>query len=276
MNFQFSHDQLGLARSRGAGRAPVLAALLLLFVLQGCSAVGFGGSDSEGVFASGKPRTVWTNRKLRGGSQVIGRVIPPTETPGDFPVIEIPNNPQVKSMMAALTGNERRCLEQRLVRGRSLVLEIQPILRQYGVPDEFVNLAMLESAFNPKAISPSGAVGLWQFTKSTARNYGLVVNQKVDERKDPLKSTHAAAKHLVDLFDIYGAWYLALAAYNAGVGRVNKAIQIAGTTDFFEIAERGLLAKETQDFVPRFLALTTISRAPETYGFDSIYKLASN
>lgn len=130
------------------------------------------------------------------------------------------------------------------------------ILDAYGVPSDLKYLVMVESAFNPKAVSKAGATGLWQFMYATARSYDLRINAVVDDRCDPVLSTIAAAKYLKDLYSIYGDWSLVLAAYNCGPGNVNKAIKRSGKNSFWEIYQ--YLPKETRNYVPAFIASTYV------------------
>jgi hypothetical protein len=138
-----------------------------------------------------------------------------------------------------------------------------------GVPPVLVNVAGIESRFNPAAVSPAGAKGMWQFMRSTAELYGLRVSKGLDQRTDPLLSTVAAARHLRDLFASYKDWYLALAAYNAGPGRINEALHKSAKRCFWEISRAGKLSRETERFVPRFIALSLIMNDPEQYGFEA-------
>jgi membrane-bound lytic murein transglycosylase D len=131
----------------------------------------------------------------------------------------------------------------------------EEVLDKYNMPMELKNLAIIESALNPNAVSRVGATGLWQFMFPTGKMYGLEVNTFIDERRDPVKSTHAAAQYLRDLHKIYDDWALALAAYNCGPGNVNKAIRRSGgKKDFWEIYD--FLPKETRGYVPGFIAAT--------------------
>jgi len=125
----------------------------------------------------------------------------------------------------------------------------------------------VESGFNPYAYSRAKATGPWQFMKGTAKVYGLRVDTYVDERRDPIKSTVAAARYLRDLYDLFGAWPLAMAAYNAGEGKVMRALQKARVESFSEISKTRLIRRETKEYVPRFMAATIIARNPDRYGF---------
>jgi membrane-bound lytic murein transglycosylase D len=127
---------------------------------------------------------------------------------------------------------------------------------------------MIESGFNPVAVSRAGAKGLWQFMAGTARRYGLRVDQWVDERFDPEKSTLAAAAYLRDLYAQFGSWSLAQAAYNAGEMTVTRAIRSVGSTDFWALARSSSLKQETKEFVPQIHAATVIGQDPSRYGFD--------
>ncbi len=144
---------------------------------------------------------------------------------------------------------------------------VEPIFREFGLPTELMYLSLVESGFNPRAFSRARASGPWQFMKATGRMYKLNVSWYVDERRDPIKSTVAAAHHLRDLYDRFGSWPLALAAYNAGSGKVSRAIRKTGTRDFWKIRRTWYIRRETKDYVPRFIAATLIAKNPTAYGF---------
>ena len=158
----------------------------------------------------------------------------------------------------------------------------EPIIEQaldvHGVPNELKYLPVIESALNPVAVSRVGATGLWQFMYSTGKLYGLKQNSLVDDRRDPMKATWAAAKHLRDLYDRFGAWDLAIAAYNCGTGNVNKAIyRSGGKTNFWDIYY--YLPRETRGYVPAFIAATYIMTYHAEHGIcpmDSKLPLATD
>lgn len=144
---------------------------------------------------------------------------------------------------------------------------IKGMLKENELPEELIYHAMVESGLNPRAYSRAHAAGLWQFVLSTARLYGLSRTWWIDERRDPIKSTQAAADHLKDLYIEFDDWYLALAAYNAGAGRINRAIRLHQTRDFWRLNS---LPRETRNHVPTFLATAIITRNPAEYGFKPL------
>ncbi|HZP38397.1 MAG TPA: transglycosylase SLT domain-containing protein [Methylomirabilota bacterium] len=168
------------------------------------------------------------------------------------------------------TGYRREVVEGWLARSGRYLPMILDVFRQKGLPDELVFTAMIESGFNPTAVSHAGAKGLWQFMAPTARLYGLRVDSWLDERMDPEKSTVAAANYLRDLYTQFGSWDLAQAAYNAGDARVQQAITRTGSRDFWTLHRTSLLMEETKNFVPAIHAATLISLSPERYGFTVV------
>ena len=161
-------------------------------------------------------------------------------------------------------------LEHGLERGGRYREMIESTLREEGVPQELIYLAQAESGFHPLALSRVGARGMWQFMSSRARGYGLEHNLWVDERQDPEKSTRAAAHHLKDLYNQFGDWYLAMAAYNSGPGTVQSAVKRTGYADFWELYKRNVLPKETRNYVPIILAVTIMAKNPAQYGLADI------
>ncbi len=143
---------------------------------------------------------------------------------------------------------------------------VQRVLHEEGMPQDLIYLAQAESAFQPQAVSRAGARGMWQFMSFAGHKYGLQKSWWVDERQDPEKATRAAAHDLRDLYDQFGDWYLAMAAYNSGAGAVQHAIERTGYADFWELYKRNALPKETKNYVPIILALTIISKDPGRYG----------
>jgi membrane-bound lytic murein transglycosylase D len=145
---------------------------------------------------------------------------------------------------------------------------IERVLDEEGLPRDLIYLAQAESAFQPTAASHKACVGIWQFAAWRGHEYGLNRNWWIDERQDPEKSTRAAAHHLHDLYDQFGDWYLAMAAYDTGPGNVQKAIEHTGYADFWELYKRNALLKETRNYVPIILALALVAKDPQRYGIQ--------
>ncbi len=147
---------------------------------------------------------------------------------------------------------------------------IQRILAEEGVPQELIYLAEAESGFLPRAVSWAHAVGMWQFIPGTGQLYDLTRNSKIDERFDPPKATRAAARMLKDLYQRYGDWYLAMAAYNCGPSNVDRAVERTGYADYWELLKLHALPKETSNYVPIIVAMTIMAKNPKDYGLEDI------
>ena len=147
---------------------------------------------------------------------------------------------------------------------------ITGVLDEYGLPRELIYVCMIESGFNPEAVSRASAVGPWQFVRSTAQDYGLRHDAWIDARRDPVKSTHAAARHFRDLYSRYHSWPMALAAYNAGVGNVARAIRRADSNDFWVLADAGTLPDEATRYVPKAMAAMIVGNDPDHFGFGDV------
>ena len=177
-------------------------------------------------------------------------------------------NPQVQFFLDLFTGSRRDAMTLWVGRSGRYLAMARDVFRSRGLPEDLVFTAMIESGFKPDAVSRVGAKGMWQFMAGTARRYGLRVDRWVDERLDPEKSTVAAAAYLHDLYEMFGSWSLAQAAYNAGEVKVARAIRHTGSRDFWTLAQSRHLKRETKDFVPQIHAATMIGRDPDRYGFD--------
>jgi membrane-bound lytic murein transglycosylase D len=147
---------------------------------------------------------------------------------------------------------------------------IEKILAEEGVPQELMFLAQAESGYLPRAMSNKLCVGIWQFSKATGHEYGLMQTASTDDRMDPEKATRAAARHLKDLYTHFGDWYLAMAAYDCGPACVDKAVMRTGYADFFELRRLNALPKETANYVPVILAMTIIGKNAPEYGLDRL------
>jgi len=177
---------------------------------------------------------------------------------------------QVAGYINYFSTRGRPTLEKALTRSGRYREMIERALKQEGVPQDLIYLAQAESGFHPYAVSRVGARGIWQFMGSRAKGYGLHRDFLVDERQDPEKSTHAAARHLKDLYNQFGDWYLAMAAYNSGPGTVQSAVKRTGYADFWELYRRNVLPRETRNYVPIIVAVTIMAKNPAQYGLDSI------
>ena len=243
-------------------------------------AASWGGSTPTMSEAIWTPDATWT--------EVFGQPAePPTARPVNFAPEPILAPARIQAKPAAAyrvsvnehvrffldrfqTGYRRAVVESWLARSGRYLPMILDVFQQKGLPEELVFTAMIESGFNPVAVSNAGAKGLWQFMAPTARLYGLRVDRWLDERLDPEKSTVAAANYLRDLYIQFGSWDLAQAAYNGGDVRVQQAIQRTGSRDFWALRRSPILLEETKNFVPAIHAATLIGRQPERYGFSVV------
>ena len=157
-----------------------------------------------------------------------------------------------------------------LARSEKYIPFMKSVLKEYGLPEDLVYLSLIESGFDPYAYSRAKAVGLWQFISPTGKRYGLRVNWWVDERRDPEKSTIAAAKYLKDLYEMFACWYLAAAGYNAGEYKIINAIKRYRTDDFWKLTKHRYLKRETKDYVPLMIAAALVAKDPEKYGFIDV------
>lgn len=147
---------------------------------------------------------------------------------------------------------------------------MKKILKENDVPEEIVFLPLIESGFSPHAYSSARAAGYWQFIASTGKHYGLEINWWKDERRDPVKSTVAAANYLKDLYRMFGSWNLAMAAYNAGEGKILRALNKTKTDDYWSLLNTRYIKNETKNYVPKFIAASLIATNPGDFGFDDL------
>lgn len=176
--------------------------------------------------------------------------------------IDVPESEEIKKYIAYYL-RDKKGLEIALRRAKLYLPHIKKILRKHRLPEDLALLPLVESAFNPFAVSPSGAGGIWQLMPDTARRYGLRVDGEIDERFDLEKSTEAAARYLKDLYRIFGSWELVLAAYNCGEGCVSRK---TGGGNFWKTRKN--LPRQTRRYVPKFFAALLIARDPRKYGIS--------
>ena len=189
---------------------------------------------------------------------------PVSEAPSDYP---LEMNPRVVRFIDFFQNTMPSRFQTYINRSGRYSPMMRRILREHGIPEDLVYLSMIESGFSPHAYSKAHAVGLWQFISSTGRLYGLKADKWVDDRRDPEKATRAAARHLRDLYETFGDWNLALAAYNCGEARVSRAIRKAGHRNYWDLD----LPRQTDEYVPCFMAAVIIGKNPEAYGFRREY-----
>lgn len=185
----------------------------------------------------------------------------------DFPIIL---TPQVEMYLELIQTKQRRTFARWLERSGRYLPMMQAELEKAGLPLDLAYLAMIESGYSQTAYSRAKAVGLWQFMKGTGKHCGLTINSYVDERRDALKSTKAAASYLSELYDKFGDWHLAVAAYNAGPGKVGYGLKKYNVDNFWDLADKKYLRLETKRYVPKLIATIMIAKNPEKYGFTSL------
>lgn len=183
----------------------------------------------------------------------------------DFPITV---NTAVEKWIDYFTGRGRKHMVKYLDRSEHFIPFIRPLLRQYGLPEDLVYLAMIESGFNNHARSFAKAVGPWQFISATGKRYGLSVNWWVDERRDTRKSTLSAAQYLKDLYGMFNSWELAAASYNAGEAKLARAVRRYGTSDFWALTRHRFLRPETRDYVPKIIAAALVAKNRTQFGFE--------
>lgn len=195
--------------------------------------------------------------------------------PPQMPVPEFDNVPEqltpyVDRWLSYFQGKGREHMERYLSRSTRYEKLMKKILRQNGLPEDIIYIALIESGFSPRAISRAAAVGYWQFIRGTGKRYGLQINSFVDERRDPEIATQAAADYFKELYSEFNSWFLSMASYNVGEGRVRREIKRNKTNDFWVLAKKRRLPKETVNYIPKFLAARLIANDPEKYGFKDI------
>jgi len=190
-----------------------------------------------------------------------------------LPVSDIPLtlNSQVEYFLYYFQTKGRQAYSRWLSRSSRYIPMMKGILKREGIPEDLVYVAMIESGFQLHARSWADAVGPWQFMSGTGKRYDLRIDQWIDERKDPVKATTAAAMYLKELYGIFkGDWYLAAAGYNAGENKILRAINMYNTSDFWEISRGPYLKRETKEYVPKLLAAAFIAKDPARYGFTDV------
>ena len=229
--------------------------------------IGEKDSDTKTQLSSGPAKQIPQVPQIELGAQetsAVGRTNP-QQSYEDIK-FEVKRNSRVEHYIRRFSsGKGKKNFAEILKRSGIFLPEIKEILRSEGIPSEIAYLPLIESGFNPRAVSRKNAVGLWQFIRPTGLKYGLKINYWVDERMDVDKSTLAAARYLKKMHEEFGSWELALAGYNCGEKRVSRAIRKTGSTDFWTLSRK--LPRETRNYLPKFNAALIIAKDPEKYGF---------
>lgn len=199
-----------------------------------------------------------------------GVPLPALHGHADSPVfsLDLPEHPAVERRLEVYLEREKRNLDTALARMARYRRFVDSSIRERGLPPELLALPLLESRYMARAVSRSGAAGIWQIMRNTSGALGLREDEWVDERRDFWKSTQAALRKLEGDYRLFGDWFLALAAYNCGTGCLTRLLVSSGARDFWELRERGLLKPETAEFVPAFIALTRIVSSPARFGLQ--------
>ncbi len=208
---------------------------------------------------SEKPFSDLTQQRLKQLMQELPQTA--AEIPHDFPILW---NDRVKEKIVFFQTEAKKPLTRWLARSHKYLPMIRKIFAEEGIPQDLAYLPLIESGFNTNAYSWAHAVGIWQFIKGTAKHFGLRVTWWLDERRDPEKSTRAAAKYLKKLHNMFGDWHLALAAYNCGEGRVSRTMKKQGKDNYWDLD----LPTQTENYVPLYIAALLIAKAPQRYGFE--------
>jgi membrane-bound lytic murein transglycosylase D len=208
--------------------------------------------------------------QLKPPSEDVAQLDEVMEDSSDVKPYHIPMilNDSVENHLEYFKTRGRDVFQLWLDRSARYIPVMRAIFKEKNLPEDLVYVAMIESGFNPYAVSWARAVGPWQFMPATGKLYGLKIDWWIDERKDPIKSTMAAAEHLKDLHNLFGSWPLALASYNAGAGKVQRAVLRTRSDDFWDLKASRYIRKETKNYVPKYMAATIIAKNPEAYGFS--------
>lgn len=184
--------------------------------------------------------------------------------------ISLDSHPDVDKWINYFTGRGRDHMQTYLERSSRYLPIMKAVLKEKGLPMNLVYVALIESGFSSKALSRANAVGYWQFIYGTGKRYGLKIDGFVDERRDFILATSAAAQYFKDLYSLFGSWHLALAAYNSGEYRVNRAVLRHYNRDFWHLSSKKALPRETRNYIPKLIAAIRISQDPQRYGFYNL------
>ncbi len=241
----------------------------------GCSHLGGGIASHSGT------KNIITNENTPSQSQVVSKSLPKPSKPSKpskdrdgvdtvYGKIPLAYNEKVEEWLDYFQGRGRRHMDRYLSRMPRYESLMKKVLRDHKLPEGLLYIALIESGFNARATSRARAVGYWQFIRGTGRRYDLKIDGYVDERRDPVYSTIAAARYLSGLYNLFGSWYLAIASYNVGENRIKNLVMKYHTRDFWTLAKSRRLPKETANYVPKFIAASMIAKNPDKYGFGYV------
>src|ERR1700722_4786121 len=239
-------------------------------IVQGVNHLDLGGLASDTDAQKSEPAPIDETNGITPSADANVRAKAQAEIKSTHSDLPLMMTDQVAGYISYFSNRGRGTFEHAFARSGRYHDMMVKILKEEGVPQDLIYLAQAESGFHPLAVSRVGARGIWQFMGSRARGYGLHHSMWVDDRQDPEKSTRAAARHLRDLYNQFGDWYLAMAAYNSGPGTVQAAVKRTGYADFWELYRRNVLPKETRNYVPIILAVTIMAKNPAQYGLSSL------
>jgi membrane-bound lytic murein transglycosylase D len=234
--------------------------------LLGCAVVLVAGCSTFGSHQASSVAPSDQAARAAAAAALASAIRPPTPLPTKNELI-VPDQPSIDFWVRSFSEDKHKSFQIQLQRARFYALPAQEIFERAGLPKDLIYVALIESGFSPTARSSASAVGMWQFIASTGKRFGLEQNRWIDERRHPMKAAKAAADYLSFLYDTFGSWPLALAAYNAGEKGVQDALDQSGLKTFWDLAETGYLPAETRDYVPKVLAAIKILRNPAQYGF---------
>jgi len=236
-----------------------------MFLLSSCSHLSKNSVEASANIIS--PMGVTNSAIAFDGSSA---VVDLDDKGTDLQAVPLEVNRQVLQWIDYFQGQGRPHMERYLSRSTRYMPIMKKILKEQGLPEDLIYIALIESGFSGTAHSSANAVGYWQFIRGTGRRYGLKIDTYVDERRDFILSTQAAAEYFKGLYGIFHSWYLAIASYNVGEGRVKNLVVKYRTRDFWQLARENKLPDETSNYVPKFLAARLIAKEPEKYGFTDI------
>ncbi len=258
IRFGFDHKNCGL---RAQIQTKLIVMCCLLLMMAGCSTI------SSHQTASSTRMSALRDKAGSSAEEALLHSKHKAAGPQYKSVLAVPEHPSIDAWTIHYTEKKHQSFQTLLRRAEDYVLPVQKIFADAGVPHDLVYVALVESGFTTTARSSADAVGMWQFIAATGERFGLEQNKWVDERRHPFKSAEAAAAYLSTLYDQFGSWSLALAAYNCGENRVQRVLDESGLTTFWELRDAGWLPSETEEYVPKVYAAVRISRDLNRYGF---------